>query len=93
MAAYLIKSAAVVLFVVALLAETKMGEAQTCSTQLNNLNVCLPYVMAAGGTSTSPSTECCSALQAVQHDCICNTIRISSSLPGLCNLPALTCPN
>ncbi|KAG9155424.1 hypothetical protein Leryth_009857 [Lithospermum erythrorhizon] len=67
------------------------AQPQTCSTSLSNLNVCAPFVV-PGAVNTSPSNDCCSALQAVDHDCICNTLRISARLPSQCNLPPLSCP-
>ncbi|XAR65876.1 hypothetical protein NMG60_11011868 [Bertholletia excelsa] len=72
------------------LVATHSAQAQTCPTQLGNLNVCAPFVL-PGAPATSPSTECCSALHAVEQDCLCNTLRIASRLPTLCNLPPLSC--
>ncbi|PWA98402.1 S-adenosyl-L-methionine-dependent methyltransferase [Artemisia annua] len=62
---------------------------QVCPMQLGNLNVCAPFVV-PGSTETIPSKDCCLALQAVDHDCLCNTIRIASRLPTQCNFP-LSC--
>ncbi|KAI3425385.1 uncharacterized protein J3R85_010293 [Psidium guajava] len=64
----------------------KVGKvrAQSCSTQMAGLNVCAPFVMP--GTSKGPSTECCGALQAVEHDCLCSTLRVATSLPSACHL-------
>ncbi|XP_059669356.1 stamen-specific protein FIL1-like [Cornus florida] len=62
---------------------------QGCSAQLSNLNVCAPFVVP--GANTTPSRECCGALQAVDNDCICSTLRISARLPSQCNIPAATC--
>ncbi|KAL6581550.1 Guanine nucleotide-binding protein alpha-3 subunit [Orobanche minor] len=61
----------------------------TCATSLTSLNVCTPFVVA--GAVTSPSSDCCGALQSVDHDCMCNTLRIASRIPAQCNLPPLTC--
>ncbi|KAJ7975670.1 stamen-specific protein FIL1-like [Quillaja saponaria] len=84
------QAAVLLLLVVALGMETKIAEAQSCSTQLTNLNVCAPFVV-PGATNTNPSTDCCGALEAVHHDCLCNTLRVASRLPSQCNLPPLTC--
>ncbi|XP_024993038.1 stamen-specific protein FIL1 [Cynara cardunculus var. scolymus] len=64
---------------------------QTCPNQLENLNVCAPFVV-PGSTNLIPSSDCCVALEAVDHACLCNTIRVASSLPTQCNLP-LSCGN
>lgn len=77
-----------VLLVVAFVARTN---GQVCPSQLGNLNVCAPFVV-PGSTETIPSSDCCLALQAVDHDCLCNTIRIASRLPTQCNFP-LSCGN
>ncbi|KAI8564757.1 hypothetical protein RHMOL_Rhmol03G0206600 [Rhododendron molle] len=67
-------------------------EAQTCTSQLGNINVCAPFVL-PGAANTNPSPECCTALQAVDHDCLCSTIRIASRLPSQCHLPPLSSCN
>nr|GEW58750.1 probable methyltransferase PMT15 [Tanacetum cinerariifolium] len=64
---------------------------QACPYQLGNLNVCAPFVV-PGSTETTPNRDCCLALQAVDHDCLCNTIRVASRLPTQCNFP-LSCGN
>ncbi|KAM7494517.1 hypothetical protein LguiB_029126 [Lonicera macranthoides] len=66
------------------------GGGQSCSADLGNLNLCAPYVV-PGATNTSPSQDCCAALQGVDQGCICSTLRVVAQLPSLCNLPALTC--
>ncbi|PWA53357.1 stamen-specific protein FIL1 [Artemisia annua] len=76
-----------VLLVVAFVARTN---GQVCPYQLGNFNVCAPFVVPAGSTETIPSRDCCSALQEVDHDCLCNTIRVASRLPTQCNFP-LSC--
>nr|XP_043633765.1 stamen-specific protein FIL1-like [Erigeron canadensis] len=63
---------------------------QTCPNQLGNLNVCAPFVLPGSTNNSTPNSECCSALQTVDLDCLCNTIRIASLLPAQCNLP-VTC--
>ncbi|CAN1267340.1 Stamen-specific protein FIL1 [Linum perenne] len=63
--------------------------AQECPTQLGNLNVCGPFVVPG---AASPSSECCSAVKSVQHDCLCSTLQITARLPSLCGLPPLGCP-
>ncbi|XVF09817.1 hypothetical protein REPUB_Repub07fG0129000 [Reevesia pubescens] len=85
-------AAALLLFLAVAAVQTQTGEAQSCTDQLTNLNVCAPFVV-PGALNTNPSSECCGALQSVQHDCLCSTLRISSQLPSQCNLPALNCGN
>lgn len=80
------KYALAVVMVILLVAQS---DAQTCSSALANLNVCGAFVV-PGSTST-PSSACCSALQAVDHDCLCSTLRIAAHIPAQCNLPAYTC--
>ena len=78
----------VIAFVV--MAQTAEAQAQVCSTELSNLNVCAPFVV-PGAANSQPNSDCCQALGAVSHDCLCNTLRIASRLPSLCNIPALAC--
>ncbi|MCD7469460.1 hypothetical protein HAX54_008511 [Datura stramonium] len=90
-----VKSSVVSLFLLALLVQIVLQsrvtecQAQTCSASLANLNVCAPFVVPGAPTA---SAECCSALQSIDHDCMCNTIRISAQITSQCNLPPLTCP-
>ncbi|KAJ0466196.1 putative bifunctional inhibitor/plant lipid transfer protein/seed storage helical [Helianthus annuus] len=77
-----------VLLIVALVART---HGQTCPNQLGTLNVCAPFVV-PGSTDATPSSECCLALQSVDRDCLCNTVRIATTLPTQCNFP-VTCGN
>ncbi|XP_010317583.1 stamen-specific protein FIL1-like [Solanum lycopersicum] len=63
----------------------------TCSASLNNLNICAPFVVPGTITNPNPSFDCCSALQLVDRECICNTLRIIAHLPSQCNLPPLSC--
>lgn len=63
---------------------------QTCLASLGNLNVCTPFVL-PGALNTTPSTDCCAALQSLDHDCICNTLRVAASLPSHCNLSPVSC--
>ncbi|XP_057774436.1 stamen-specific protein FIL1-like [Salvia miltiorrhiza] len=63
----------------------------TCSSTLSSLNVCAPFVVP--GAAANPSPDCCGALQAINHDCLCSTLRIASRIPVQCNLPPLACPN
>lgn len=87
--------AVLLLLAVALGTEMEMGGAQNsdgCSNQLNNLNACAPFVV-PGAPNTNPSPDCCGALQAVNHDCLCNTLRIASQLPSQCQLPSPRCGN
>ncbi|KMS99032.1 hypothetical protein BVRB_3g066380 [Beta vulgaris subsp. vulgaris] len=88
-----ISKATLVILVIALVVQFKGSVAQnTCPTQLGNLNVCAPYVV-PGTANTIPSSDCCGALQAVEHECLCNTLRVASRLPSSCNLPPLNCGN
>ncbi|GFY83240.1 hypothetical protein Acr_03g0000140 [Actinidia rufa] len=77
---------------IALVVQTQVAQpwAQTCSDELGNLNVCAPFVVPDAG-STGPGSDCCSALQAVDHDCFCSTLRIAAQIPAKCNLPPLSC--
>ncbi|KAE8704672.1 hypothetical protein F3Y22_tig00110447pilonHSYRG00007 [Hibiscus syriacus] len=69
------------------------GKAQmSCTTQLLGLNLCRPFVV-PGAIETDPSPQCCGALQSVQHDCLCSTLRLALQLPSQCNLPPLYCAN
>ncbi|OIW08006.1 hypothetical protein TanjilG_20107 [Lupinus angustifolius] len=80
--------AVLLLLVVAL--GTEMAKAQdTCTNQLANLNVCAPFVVP--GVTAAPSAGCCDALQTVNRDCLCNTLRVASQLPSQCQLPTLDC--
>ncbi|XP_022896920.1 stamen-specific protein FIL1-like isoform X1 [Olea europaea var. sylvestris] len=81
-----------VLMFMALVFQNQMAQSQTqtCSNSLANLNVCAQFVV-PGAANTSPSPDCCTALQGLEHDCICNTLRIAARLPALCNLPPLSC--
>ncbi|KAI4363645.1 hypothetical protein MLD38_019836 [Melastoma candidum] len=58
--------------------------------ELTNLNVCAPFVV-PGARGITPSNDCFSAVQSIQHDCLCNTLRIASRLPAMCQPPPLTC--
>ncbi|XP_009783380.1 protein 108-like [Nicotiana sylvestris] len=81
------------LVLLAVVLQSRVIECQgqmTCSVSLNNLNVCAPFVV-PGTTNPTPSADCCSALQSVDHECLCNTLRISARLPAQCNLPPLSC--
>lgn len=73
---------------------TQMTKAQSgaCTSELSNLNVCASFVV-PGAANTKPSATCCNALQAVDHDCLCSTIRIASQLPSQCQIPPLACGN
>ncbi|KAL5546886.1 hypothetical protein UlMin_006573 [Ulmus minor] len=73
---------------IALIVMVQSSEAQFCTTQQNNLNVCGQFVVP--GTNSRPSTECCSTLRSVDHDCFCNTLPIASRLPSLCDIPPLS---
>ncbi|KAK6275588.1 PREDICTED: protein MEN-8 [Theobroma cacao] len=72
--------------------QSQTAKAQSCPNELNRLNVCAPFVV-PGVPEATPSSDCCAALQSVQHDCLCNTLRIASRLPSRCNIPALSCGN
>ncbi|KAL3650477.1 Guanine nucleotide-binding protein alpha-3 subunit [Castilleja foliolosa] len=63
----------------------------TCTSSLTSLNVCAPFVVP--GASANPNNDCCGALQAVDHECLCSTLRIAARIPAQCNLPPLTCAN
>ncbi|KAL5718431.1 hypothetical protein ACHQM5_011333 [Ranunculus cassubicifolius] len=85
-----------VTFLVMLISMATLTQAQdpTCNAQLTNLNVCVPFIVPGTGSSPStPSPSCCSALQQIDHICICNALRVTAQLPAQCNLPALSCPS
>ncbi|KAF5193667.1 Stamen-specific protein fil1 [Thalictrum thalictroides] len=87
----LYSSAALLLVITAMAAQTMIVQSQQdCATTLTTLNTCGPYVV-PGQSNMLPSPECCSALQNVDHGCLCNTLRIASRIPAACSLPALTC--
>ncbi|PIA49594.1 hypothetical protein AQUCO_01300405v1 [Aquilegia coerulea] len=86
----LYSSAALLLVIIAIAAQTKTAQSQDCAATLTTLNTCAPYVL-PGQSNVLPSPECCSALQNVEHGCLCNTLRIASRIPAACSLPALTC--
>ncbi|CAL1371321.1 unnamed protein product [Linum trigynum] len=79
---------AIVLALAVVQTQVSVAQAQACPVQLSNLNVCAPFVMPG---AAAPSSECCSALQSVQHDCLCSTVQITARLPSLCNLPPVGC--
>lgn len=75
----------------ALFAASLAAEAQTsqsCSSQLTNLEVCAPFALPG---AAPPSDGCCSALSTVNNDCLCNTLRIVSRMPALCNVGRVNC--
>ncbi|CAN6564981.1 unnamed protein product [Malus baccata var. baccata] len=82
----------VLLIALSLSVHTQKADAQggSCSAELSSLNVCAPFVV-PGSTNTNPSSDCCSALQAVHPECICNAVRVAARLPAQCNLSPLTC--
>nr|GLL28150.1 stamen-specific protein FIL1-like [Ipomoea trifida] len=69
---------------------TANSQVDSCSASLGNLNVCAPFVM-PGAVTTAPSADCCSILQSIDHDCICNTLRVAARIPSQCNIPSITC--
>lgn len=82
--------AALLLLLIALVVQTQSNaQRQSCSSELSTLNVCAPFVVP--GNNGNPSSECCGALQAVEHDCLCSTLRIASQLPTRCNIPSTSC--
>ncbi|XP_015877997.3 protein MEN-8 [Ziziphus jujuba] len=86
----LTSQAALLLLLVALMVQTQSGaQRRSCSSELSNLNVCAPFVVP--GNNGNPSSECCGALQSVEHDCLCSTLRIASQLPSRCNIPSASC--
>ncbi|XP_021842343.1 protein MEN-8-like [Spinacia oleracea] len=69
-----------------------VAQENTCAAELGGLNQCAPFVV-PGAANTMPNSDCCAALGAVTHDCLCNTLRVASRLPASCNLPVLNCSN
>ncbi|KAK7380264.1 hypothetical protein VNO78_32772 [Psophocarpus tetragonolobus] len=84
--------AVLVLLVVAHGTQMVKAQNRACTDELSNLNVCAPFVV-PGAANTNPSATCCSALRAVDHQCLCNTLRIASQLPSLCQIPSFACGN
>ncbi|XP_019149766.1 PREDICTED: stamen-specific protein FIL1-like [Ipomoea nil] len=66
------------------------SQTDTCTASLGNLNVCAPFVM-PGAVTTAPSADCCSVVQSMDHDCICNTLRVAARIPAQCNIPSISC--
>ncbi|CAJ1952670.1 unnamed protein product [Sphenostylis stenocarpa] len=81
--------AVLVVLVVADLSLMARAQSNACTNELSNLNVCAPFVVP--GAATKPSAPCCNALQAVDRQCLCNTLRIASQLPSQCQLQSLAC--
>ncbi|KAK9103401.1 hypothetical protein Sjap_020655 [Stephania japonica] len=79
----------VVLCGIALQAQVGESQQNNCSTELSTLTTCAPFVIP--GQPTTPSSDCCAALQTVDHDCICNTLRVAARIPTACSLPPLNC--
>ncbi|KAK7364301.1 hypothetical protein VNO80_12854 [Phaseolus coccineus] len=82
--------ALLVFLVVANLSLMARAQSSACTNELSNLNVCAPFVV-PGASNTKPSATCCNALQAMDRDCLCNTLRIASQLPSQCQIQSLTC--
>ncbi|XP_026410057.1 protein MEN-8-like [Papaver somniferum] len=86
-------SAALFLILMTLGAEIKSVRSQSCIQDITNRNVCASYFL-PGQADALPTADCCSALQQVGDNCICNTVRILAGLPRACDLPELlTCGN
>ncbi|OIV98918.1 hypothetical protein TanjilG_07353 [Lupinus angustifolius] len=86
---FLRSEVAVLLFLIMTLGSDVAKAQNACTSHLSNLNVCAPFVVP--GAAAAPSAGCCEALQAVNRDCLCNTLRIASQLPSQCQLPSLGC--
>lgn len=87
------KSVLLLVMLILVVAQTQvvMIKAQAnCASALTSLNTCAPFVV-PGAATTTPNSDCCTALQSVDHDCLCNTLRIAARIPTQCNLPALSC--
>ncbi|VVB07328.1 unnamed protein product [Arabis nemorensis] len=67
-----------------------MVRAQVCGDQLTAVQVCAPLVL-PGAVSPAPNSNCCTALQATNKDCLCNALRAATTLASLCNLPSFDC--
>ncbi|KAI3909482.1 hypothetical protein MKW92_049105 [Papaver armeniacum] len=86
-------SAALFLILMTLGAEIKSVRSQSCIQDITNLNACASFFL-PGQADALPTAECCSALQQVDQDCICNTVRIAARIPIACHLPELlSCGN
>ncbi|KAK4280389.1 hypothetical protein QN277_012018 [Acacia crassicarpa] len=65
-------------------------DTSSCTNGVSRLTACEPFVVP--GNNSAPSTECCSALGGVNHDCFCNSLRMAYQLPSQCQLPSFNCP-
>ncbi|KAF3640846.1 Stamen-specific protein FIL1 [Capsicum annuum] len=79
-----------ILITVVLQSKVIESQGQTCSASPGNLNMCAPFVL-PGTSNPGPSEDCCSALQSLDHECICNTLRVAARLPSRCNLSPIAC--
>ncbi|ESQ40659.1 hypothetical protein EUTSA_v10015126mg [Eutrema salsugineum] len=65
-------------------------QAQECRDSLTNMQVCAPLVL-PGAVNPAPNSNCCTALQSTNKDCLCNALRAATTLTSLCNLPSFDC--
>ncbi|KAI3957227.1 hypothetical protein MKW98_012102 [Papaver atlanticum] len=79
-------SAALFLIPMTFGAEIKSVRSQSCLQDITNLNACASFFL-PGQADALPTAECCSAVQQVDQNCICNTVRIIARLPSACHLP------
>lgn len=84
-----LKSLAAIL-VVMFLATGPTVRAQQCRDELSNVQVCAPLLL-PGAVNPAPNSNCCSALQSTNRDCLCNALRAATTLTSLCNLPSFDC--
>ncbi|KAL1550773.1 stamen-specific protein FIL1-like [Salvia divinorum] len=87
----IVKCIYVVVLVVGVMSGSWAQPQSTCSSALSTLNVCTPFVVP--GAVGNPSSDCCGALQSIDRDCLCSTLRVASRIPAQCNLPPFTCRN
>ncbi|KAL1550772.1 stamen-specific protein FIL1-like [Salvia divinorum] len=87
----IVKCIYVVVLVVGVMSGSWAQPQSTCSSALSTLNVCTPFVVP--GAVGNPSSDCCGALQSIDRDCLCSTLRVASRIPAQCNLPPFTCPS
>lgn len=78
------------ILVVMFLATGPMVRAQHCRDELSNVQVCAPLLL-PGAVNPAPNSNCCSALQSTNKDCLCNALRAATTLTSLCNLPSFDC--
>lgn len=63
---------------------------QECKNELSNVQACALLIL-PGAVNPAPNSNCCTALQTTNKDCLCNALRAATTLASLCNLPSFDC--